>query len=94
MEPLNGINKDVCGTKLQPTTVLVYPVDCDCLCHLLNTQYCCLFLSGSLNLPPALHPHPPNPLHPPTPYHAIYDIIVTVKQVYITISKNQALQIL
>ena len=34
VEPVNGINKDVRGAKLQPTTVSAYPVDCDCLCHL------------------------------------------------------------
>ena len=47
MEPVNGI-KDVCGAKLQPMTVSAYPVDCDHLCHLLDTQYCCLCLNGSL----------------------------------------------
>ena len=31
MEPANGINKDVCGVKLQPMTVSAYPVDFDCL---------------------------------------------------------------
>ena len=36
MEPVNGINKGVCGAKLQPTAVLAYPVDCDCLCHLVT----------------------------------------------------------
>ena len=27
--PVNGINKDVSGAKLLPTTVSVYPVDCN-----------------------------------------------------------------
>ena len=26
VEPVNGINKDVCGAKLQPTSVSAYPV--------------------------------------------------------------------
>ena len=56
--------------KLQPTTVLAYPVDYDCSCHLLDTHYCYLCLNGSLNPTSASHPpthshHPPT--HPPTP---------------------------
>ena len=27
VEPVNGINKDVCGAKLLPTIVLAYPVE-------------------------------------------------------------------
>ena len=34
VEPVYGINKDMCGTKLCPVTVSAYPVDCDCFCHL------------------------------------------------------------
>ena len=63
--PVNGTNKDVCGAKLQPTTVSAYPVDCNCLRHLLNTHYCCLCLNGSYNPPSASHPPPP----PPTPLY-------------------------
>ena len=76
VEPVNGINKDVCDTKLYPTAVLVYPVDCDCLCHLLDTQYCCLYLNGSLNPPSAAHPPlpPPTPSHPPTPLYVPFVI--------------------
>ena len=48
VEPLDGINKGVCGTKLYPTTVSACPVDWDCLCHLLDTQLGCLCLNGSL----------------------------------------------
>ena len=40
VEPVNGIDNDVCGAKLQPTADSAYPVDWDCLCHLLNTLYC------------------------------------------------------
>ena len=38
VEPMNGINKDVCGAKLQPMTVLACPVNWDCLCHLFWTH--------------------------------------------------------
>ena len=38
----NGINKDVCGSKLPLTKFLAYLVHCVCFCHLLNTQYCYL----------------------------------------------------
>ena len=68
---------------LQPMTALAYPVDCDCLCHLLDTHYCCLCLNRVLNLLthlrlPTLPHHPPHPLPPthpllspthPTPSH-------------------------
>ena len=70
MGPVNGINKGVCGAKLYPMAVLAYPMDCDCLCHLLDTHYCCLCLNGSLNLPSASHPL----------IRAISDITVTVKK--------------
>ena len=83
VEPLNGINKDVCGAKLQPTTVLAYPVDCDCLYHLLVTHHCCMCPNGSLNPPSASHlpPPPPASLPPTLPLiHAIGDITVTVKK--------------
>ena len=64
VELVNGINKDVCGAKLYPTAVLAYAVDCDCLCHLLNTQCCFLCLNASLNLPLASLP-PAHPLFMP-----------------------------
>ena len=48
MELVNGINKDVCGAKLQLMTMSAYPVDCDCLCHLLDTQYFCVCLNDGL----------------------------------------------
>ena len=81
---MNGTNKDVCGAKLHPTAVLAYPVDCDCLCHLLNTHYCCLCLNGSLNMLSASQPTPttPRPLLPTHPFiRAIPDIMVAVKKV-------------
>ena len=70
--PVNGINKDVSGTILLPTTVSTYPMDWVCFCHLLNTQHCCLCPYGSFGPPPASHPPPPPtppPSHPPTPYN-------------------------
>ena len=44
LTPTIHCSKGACGTKLLPTTVLAYPVDCArvCFCHLLNTQHCCL----------------------------------------------------
>ena len=60
------------------TTVSAYPVDCDCLCHLMDTHYCSLCLNGSLNLPSASHPPPPH-THPLI--GAICDITVAVKKV-------------
>ena len=68
VEPVNGINKDVCGAKLQPMTVSAFPVDCDLLCHLLDTQYRFHVLMEALThlqLPTLPHhlPHPP-PTHP------------------------------
>ena len=38
--PVNGINKDVSDTRLLPMTVLTYPMNCVCFCHLLKTQQC------------------------------------------------------
>ena len=40
--PMNGINKDVSGTRLPPTIISTYTVDFVCFCHLLKTQHCCL----------------------------------------------------
>ena len=37
-------------------TVLVYPVDCVCFCHLLKTWRYCLCPNGRYNLTPAYHP--------------------------------------
>ena len=42
MGRVNGINKDVSGAKLLPTTVSTCPVDWVSFCHLLKTQHCCL----------------------------------------------------
>ena len=55
-------NIDVYGAKLLPKTILAYPVDWlwVYLCHLLNTQHCCLCPNEKLDLPLAAHlPHPP-----------------------------------
>ena len=78
MEPLNGINKDVCSAKLQPTTILAYPVDCVCCAtywtH--NAAVCALMVAlACLWLP--IHPCPlsPHPLYVP------FVILVTVKKV-------------
>ena len=34
VEPVNSINKDLCGTKLLPMTVMAYLVNCACFCHI------------------------------------------------------------
>ena len=69
---------ELCGAKLHPMAILAYPVDCDCLCHLLDTHYCCLYLNGSLNPPSAFHP--PHHLPPYTFARAIGDFTVAVKK--------------
>ena len=69
VELVNGINKDMTGAKLLPTTTLTCAVDWVPFCHLLKTQHCCLCPYGRFNPPPATHPplHPPHlpPAHPP-----------------------------
>ena len=78
VRPLDGINKDVGGTKLLLTTTAVYPVDCACICPLLKTQHHCLCPNGRCNPPSTSHPPPPPP-HPLI--RAISDITVAVKKV-------------
>ena len=75
--PVNGINKGLCGAKLHPTAVLAYPVDCDCLCHLLGTQYCCLCLNGRLGPPSVSHPF----------IHAVSDI--TAVKIKVALGENR-----
>ena len=53
--PVNGINKDVSGTRLLLTTVSTYPVDWICFCHLLTTQHCYLCSNRRYNSPSATH---------------------------------------
>ena len=81
VEPVNGTNKDVCVGKLYPTAVLAYPVDCDCLCYLLNTQCCFLCLNGASLQLPTHHRHPPPLPHTHPLIRAIRDITVAVKKV-------------
>ena len=61
---LDGINRTARVTKLLSTSVLASLVDCISLCHLLKEYHCSLSPNGCLNLPKALHPHPP-PSHLP-----------------------------
>ena len=77
---VNGINKDVTGARLLPTTVSTCPVDWVPFCHLLKTQHCCLCPYGRFNPPPATHlPTPPTcpstyplyPTHPLPPAHPL-----------------------
>ena len=77
MEPVGGINKDMCGAKLLQTTVSAYAVNCICFFHLLKTQHCSLCPCGMYNLPLAAHPPPPPTTHPLI--HIIRDIKVAVK---------------
>ena len=84
MEPVNGINKDVGSVILLWATVLAYPVDWDCFCHLLKIQHCCFCPTGRYNSPSAAHPSPSftQPLSPAHPHICTaHDIIVTVKKV-------------
>ena len=59
--PVNGINKDVSGTRLLPTTVLTYPVLYNCniiititLCYCMLLYYvfasCLLVISSTIDL--------------------------------------------
>ena len=77
--PVNDINKDVCGAKLLPITVLAYAVNCVCPCHLMEIQHCCLYLNGRYNLPLAVYPPHHRP-HPSYPYPVFLDITVAVKK--------------
>ena len=66
--PVNGINKDVSSIRLLPTTVLTYPMDWVCLCHLHKTKHCWVCPSERYN--PPLATHPPTPItHPTHPYN-------------------------
>ena len=80
--PMNGINKDVCGAKLWPTTVSA--LSCGLwpfvplTGHTLYTAVCVLMVAlARLRFPThpcyppptptTLHPLPPSPIHPPPP---------------------------
>ena len=98
VEPVNGIHKDVSGAILLPMTVSTYPVDWVFL-SLGHSTVVCVLMEGIIHL--WLPTHTPSSTINPTPLPpthsllcAICDIKVTVKQVDILISKNQALQIL
>ena len=89
VRPLDGINKDVGGTKLLLMATSVYPVYCTCICPFLTTQHHCLCPNGRCNPPSASHPPPPPPIPLPPAHpliHTIPDITVTVKNV----AKNPA----
>ena len=58
--PVNGINKDVSGARMLPTTVSTYPMDWVCFRHLLKTQHHCLCPNGRYNLQLPTHPHRPS----------------------------------
>ena len=88
MEPVNGINKDVSGTRLLPMTVSTYPVDWICFCHLLKTLHCCLCPSGRYNLPLATHPPPP-PTPPLTPAHPYNVTSVILQSMWKKLLKTQ-----
>ena len=70
---MNGINKYVCGAKLQPTTVLAYDF---CATYWTHTTAACVLIVALTHLQLPTHPLSPYPL-----IRAIYDITVTVKQV-------------
>ena len=71
VEPVGGINKDVCGARLLPVTVSAYAANYNHFCHLIKTQHCCLCPCERYNPPPTTHPHhhlphPLPPAHPPS----------------------------
>ena len=68
---VNGINKDVTGARLLPTTVLTCPVDWVPFCHSLKMQLCSLCPYERFNPPLATHPLPP-PTPPPITCHLWY----------------------
>ena len=47
--PMNGINKDVSGTRLLPMTVSTYPVNWVCFCHLhwRHSTVVCVLMEGT-----------------------------------------------
>ena len=90
-EPMNSINKNICGAKLLPTTISAYPMDCVCFCHLLKTQHCCLCSNARYDLPPAGHSPPPPSSPPPISLpltHATPDITL---QLLWKVAQNPAL---
>ena len=72
---VNGINKDMTGVKLLPTTVVTCAVDWVHFCHLLKTQHCCLWPYGRFNPPPATHHAPSTYPTPPTLYNVPFMIL-------------------
>ena len=68
-----------CGAKLLPMTVLAYPVDCICFCHLLKAiTNACMCPNGQYNLPLAAHPPTPPTTPPSYPVHACSGIHQTI----------------
>ena len=65
MEPLGSTNQNWLCARLLPIAILIYPVDCVHLCHLLRKQHHCLCSNGKKNLPLAC---PPTRIPPPTLY--------------------------
>ena len=91
VQPVNGINKDVSGTRLLPTTVSTYPVDWACSGHLLCPN-------GRYNQPLAthLHTHPTPPTHSTThptsllPTHLLLCVISVITVVVKKVAQNLA----
>ena len=67
--PLWNTNQNWWGANLLPMAVLIYPVDCVHLCHLLRAQHHCLYLNGRENLPLACPPTSTMPSPPLTPIY-------------------------
>ena len=83
MEPVDSINKDVCGAKLLLTIVSAYPMDFVCFCDLSKTQHCCLSSNRKYNPPLATHPLP----HPPTPLPPAHPLICTTRDIAMAVRK-------
>ena len=74
--PLGSTNQNWWDARLLQMSILIYPVDCVHLCHLLRTQHHCLCPNGREN-PPLACPYPA-PSHPSL-IHNTCDITGVVK---------------
>ena len=84
VEPLQSTNQNWWGAKLLPMSVLISPVDCVYLCHLLRTQHHYLCPNGRES-PPSAYPLTSTtarllpPTHPPPYIQHLLDITRVVK---------------
>ena len=77
VETMGGINKDICGAKLLPTTILACAVNC--IATFLSLSEDTALLSVSLWNDAIIHLQLPILLHYPLLIHAIQGITIAVK---------------